>query len=118
MGLVYKLLTLHGTKKSASFEALFDTGAEMNVCGWVIPGNINLFELGPSDIIFDVVVEGVGNNLIEGDAAIFPRLEIDQKAIRNVQFFLLDGYHEPIIGVETMQAFGLRIDMGADRVFL
>lgn len=120
MGLIYKPITLFGTENTIRIEeALFDTGSYANIIGSLLPDGTATLRVGFLEAITEIEeYETIGGSRVKGEIVIFPKLEIDQKAVRNVQFTVLPGWDEVIIGYPTMQEIGIKIDMGTDRAFI
>ena len=105
LGLIYKPITLFGTESVVRIEdALFDTGSYPNIIGSMLPDGTATLKIGFLEAVTEIgEYEVVGGSRVKGYIVIFPKIEIDQKVVRNIQFTVLPGWDEVIIGYPVMQ---------------
>ncbi len=113
------LFLLFGTESAVRIEdALFDTGSYPNIIDSMLPDGTAILKIGfLKEVTETEEYEVVGGSRVKGDIVIFPKIEIDQKVVRNIQFTVLLGRDEVIIGYPVMQQIGIKIDMETDRAF-
>ena len=116
---LYEEAILYGVDSNVHFTALLDTGADVNFIGDTLEDGSSVMEIG----WLDALPEGgryivPGGNTITGDVVIFPKLQIDQKVSRNVQFTVIEGEIEAAIGICTMQELGIKIDTGISKAYV
>jgi len=117
MGKIKKEIEIVGSKRSKKIEALFDSGANVNVVRSIFSDGVSAEDLGFTKYRSPGKIRLGDNRLKKTEFIEFPKLIIDNVSVEKPEMAVMKGLPcDVIIGAYLMQRVGINLNLTEEQI--